>query len=274
MEKILLIDAMNSIYRAKVSFAKKEEGQEDFNIVFNFFRNLRAHIEEFRPTKVFFCLEGKNSFRKEIYGDYKANRIIKISSEKELKSKEDFNRQKDIILNLLRCLPITQVYADRFEADDVLITLSFNLKDEEVIIVSNDGDLIQILQKGLSNVKIYNPFKKQFVENPDYHVLTFKCFGDKSDNVPKLASEKKAIEFASDPKKLLEFLSIEENRANYNLNKQLVELQMVPEDQLQFIECKPNFDYLRQEFNRMEFKTMVNDDYWERFVETFSRLTP
>lgn len=282
-DKVLLIDALNFFHRSNIFFKPKSssvgwsEGnlseqpdiQPDFTCVYLFFRNLRALIERLTPTKVFFCLEGKNSFRKAIYPEYKANRIVKTGSA-QFQAKEKLLKQADIAFDLLHYLPITKVFADTFEADDVINTLAHNLKDEEVIIVSNDRDLIQILQTELKQVKLYN--HKDFVEAPSYHFLTFKCFGDKSDNVPHLASEKRAIAYATEPKKLLEFLSSEENRANYSLNKQLVELKMIPDDQLQVVQPEVNYEHLRTEFTRMDFKSILEEKYWDRFVKTFQTL--
>lgn len=282
-DKVLLIDGLNFYHRANIFFKPKPnpvgwsesnlyeqpQVQPDLTCVYQFFRNLRALIERLSPTKVFFCLEGKNSFRKALYSEYKANRIVKTGSEKS-RTKEQVLEQADIAFNLLQYLPITKVFADTFEADDVINTLAHNLKNEEVIIVSNDKDLIQILQTELKQVKLYN--HKDFVEAPDYHFLTFKCFGDKSDNVPRLASEKKAIEYATDPKKLVEFLSSEENRANYNLNKQLVELRLVPDNDLQFVQPTVDYPFLFKEFTKMEFASIVEEKYWDRFVKTFQTL--
>lgn len=272
-DNILLIDGINFIYKGNIFFKSKDDTKPSFTIVYNFFRNLRTLIEEFNPIKIFFCLEGSNSFRKKIYSEYKSNRIIKNASENKIKAREDFNRQKDIILKLLNHLPITQCYSDTYEADDIIATLAENLKDENVIIVSNDKDFTQLLQGQHSSLKIFNPFKKVFLVSPEFHFLTFLCArGDSSDNVPSLMSERKAIELASDQNKLKEFLSKEENRSNYSLNKELVELKIINNEELIFNNYNINFDKLKYAFLEMEFQSMIEEKYWERFVKTFERL--
>jgi 5'-3' exonuclease len=45
----------------------------------------------------------------------------------------------------------------------VVATLAEDLKDEDVVVLSNDSDFIQLLQKGYEHFKIYNPFKKQYM---------------------------------------------------------------------------------------------------------------
>lgn len=269
MAKVLLIDGLNMIHRGNIKFGPQDPDKQSFHIVYNFFRSLRASIASFEPSKVFFCLEGKNNFRYSLFADYKANRIIKKAS----KSSEDVDRQRDIVIDLLAFLPITLAHADRFEADDVIGSLCENLKDEDVTILSSDSDFIQLLQKGL-NVKLFHPGTKEFIEAPTHHYLGWKVLrGDKkTDNIPGLMSDAKATAMITDPKLLEEFLSIEENRAAFNLNKQLIELSPVPDDELILKEGSLNLEVLKEEFSKMELKTILVEKYWVTFTETFSSL--
>lgn len=278
MDKVLLIDGMNFIYRGNIKFGwgsdyNVEENKPSFVIVYNFFRNLRATIEEFKPNKIFFCSEGSRNFRFDLFPDYKANRIIKRAT-MDKENADDFSRQRDIIYELLHHLPISIVRSERYECDDVIYTLVDNMKDEEIIIVSNDSDFIQLLQKGYKNLRIYNYNKKNYIAAPDYHYVSYKSLrGDKSDNIPGIVGPKTAEKLVSDIKKLAEFLDAsEENRANYALNKSLIELRIVPDDELQFIDYATDFVYLKEQFMKMEFKTMVEDKYWNRFCDTFEGL--
>lgn len=272
MDKILLIDGHNFMWRANITFGKKQQ-EPSFTMVYNFFRGLRALIEEFQPNKVFFCLEGANNFRYKVYPEYKANRLIKKASDAEDKY-ADFHRQKDIIISLLKNLPINMVKADEFECDDVIATLSESLKDEEIIIISNDSDFIQLLQKDFKSLKIYNPFKKKYMVAPEYHYLTWKCLaGDKqTDNIPSIVGPKTAEKIATDINKFGEFLNNEENKSNYNLNKILIELKIIPDDCLQIFDYDTNFNIVKEQFSKMDFKSMVEEKYWDRFCGTFSNL--
>lgn len=279
-DKILLIDYLAFVYRGVVKFGwgdKEQPAGPSFTIVYNFFRNLRSVVEQFQPTKVFICCEGQNVFRYSLYPDYKNNRIIKtadIKTDKKVATKEDFNRQRDIITNLLPNLPITIVSSEEFEADDVITTLVENLKDEEVVIYSGDKDFIQLLQKGYKNLKLYSPVKNDYVVAPDFNYLTFHTLrGDQIDNIPSIAGPKKAEKLATDIKAFAEFLdSSEENKANYKLNLSLIELKIIPDERLQFVECHTNFAYLKEQFAKMDFKSVVENNYWERFIKTFEGL--
>lgn len=266
------------IWRANIGFKQpikpidgwedKKESKPDFITTFNFFRNLRPLVEQFTPDKIFFVLEGHPIHRYNLYPEYKANRLIKTAS--RLEACEIFNIQREIILSVIKYLPLTIIKAENYECDDVIGTLAENLKDEDVTILSSDSDFIQLLQKGYNNLKIYNPIKKQFMEAPEYHYLAWKCLaGDASDNIPKLLTPAKALKTIQDSSKLEEFLSSEENRANFNINKQLIEIKMIPEEELILEECVKNFDLLKEEFVKMEFNSIVNEVSWKKYIDTF-----
>lgn len=271
MDKILLIDGQNAIFRASVIFGSPKEVDDSYIIIFNFFRNLRVIIEKFSPDKCFFALEGHPKFRYDLYSDYKANRIIKEASkqaarDKVLKCSED-------IVRLLNHIPITICRAANFEADDLIGTLCENLKDEDLTVLTNDSDYIQLLQRNYSNIKIYNPIKKEFMAAPAYSQIVFKCIaGDKSDNIPALLKPKQVTKHLEDPELFAKFLQIEENRANFNINRQLVEFRMIHEEEISLVEGVRNFDLLKQEFSKMKFESIINENSWNKFVHTFDCL--
>lgn len=286
-ERILIVDGLNFIYRGVLNFNTKPTAEQllkmsdaekealankiDYTIVYNFFRNLRALIENFEPSKCFLILEGQPEFRKVLFPDYKKNRIVKSGSTKE-KARHNVLRQADIIYKLASLLPVTLVRAAAYEADDTIYTLATNLKDEEVIIISTDSDMIQAIQN-LSghDIKLFNPKTKEFIQAPEYLYLVWKSIaGDTSDCIPSVASEEVASVLAQDTSALKEFLAKEENRANFSLNKELIELRLVPEDQLIFTDYTVNYDALFDEFNKLEFVSLLKEPYKEKFIKTFA----
>lgn len=273
MDKILLIDAHNAMWRACVKFGGPPSVEVDDSIIFafNFFRNLRPLIEEFEPDKCFFVLEGHPQFRYDLFSDYKANRIIKQASKQDTNAK--FFKTKDIILPLMQYLPITTCRAANYEADDVIATLCDNMKEEDLTIVSNDSDYIQLLQRNYKQIRIFNPIKKMDMENTPYPYVAWKCLnGDKSDNIPALLKPKKALNTVNDPNLFKSFLEVEENRANFNINRQLIEFRNVPEDEIILHEGHSNFEQLKQAFTEMKFESIINDKSWPRYVSTFNCL--
>jgi hypothetical protein len=243
---------------------------ERYGYVFNFFRNLRPLIEQFAPEKCFFVLEGHPQFRYDLYSDYKANRIIKTASVGK-EANEKFLRAKDLIVPLIQHLPITRARASAYEADDVVATLSGNMREEAITILSNDSDYIQLLQLGYPHLRIYNPIKKDYMVAPEYPYVAWKCLaGDKSDNIHPLLKPKKAIDTVSSPQLFHNFLQVEENRANFTINRQLIEFRSVPVEEIDLQEGQRNFLFLKEAFSMMKFETIVSPGKWEKFINTFN----
>lgn len=300
MDKVLLIDAHNAMWRASIGFGpkketvpsgpvdnddgwemrgdpapppdlEKEKKTDEFVLIFNFFRNLRPIIELFAPDKCFFVLEGHPQFRYDLFSDYKANRIIKQAASQEKLS--SFLKNKDEIVRILQHFPVTVARAANYEADDVIATLCDNMKDEELTILSNDSDYIQLLQRGYSNCRIYNPIKKTFMDAPAYPYVAWKCLnGDKSDNIPALLKPKKALDTVNSPELFKKFMEVEENRANFSINRQLIEFRSVPMEEITIHEGLRNFDIVKQEFTRMDFQSIINDKSWAKYIKTFDCL--
>jgi 5'-3' exonuclease len=293
-DTVLLIDANNFIYRGVMTFAPKKETassnpswgagamptpkveppSDEYVVAYNFFRNLRVLIENFQPAKAFFVLEGHPQFRYDLFSDYKANRIVKTGSTQS-ESHERFEKALPDILRLLKLLPITQAKAEKYEADDTIATLADNMREEDVIIVSNDTDFIQVLQKGYRNVRVYAPSKKEFMEAPDFLYVAFKSLkGDKSDNIPGVPGigEKRAEKLCRNPEKLKEFLDVAEHGAHFRTNRSLIEFRMVPLHEIITEDGQSDFAALKEEFARMEMPSMVREPYWTKFVETFNCL--
>lgn len=274
MDKVLLIDAHNQMWRACVKFgAVQPDVPDEVIFAFNFFRNLRPLIEDFEPAKCFFVLEGHPQFRYDLFADYKANRIIKLAEAKSKESNERFLRTKDIIVPLMQHLPITTCRASNYEADDVVATLCENMQAEDLTVLSNDSDYIQLLQRGYPQIRIYNPIKKDFMEAPPYPYVAWKCLnGDKSDNIPALLKPKKALEAVTNPEAFQRFMDVEENRANFSVNRQLIEFRSVPLDDISMKEGQKDFDSLKKAFAEMKFESIINDKSWEKYCKTFDCL--
>src|SRR5690606_32461613 len=122
------------------------------------------------------------------------------SVEKSQDTLDQFSEQSRIVIDLIKKLPITSIRAANYECDDLIASLCDDMKDEELTVLSNDSDFIQLLQRGYSNINIYNPIKKEFMVAPEYHYVGWKCLsGDSSDNIPKLLTPKKALKTISNP---------------------------------------------------------------------------
>jgi len=284
MDKVLLIDYCNFAWRANNVFkpsAKVDPAyafpatqvSDEYVMVYQFFRNLKALIAQFIPDKCFVVLEGHPQFRYDLFPEYKANRIIKVASTSKSEANERFEKSSPEIIRLLKHLPLSIVRAAKYEADDLIATLVEDMREEEVIIASGDTDFIQLLQKGYTNVKVYSPVKKEFMTAPEAHYLALKSLrGDKSDNIKGLVGEKTALKLVSNPDKLEAFLELEENRSLFNINMELIQLRQVPSEEIEIEEGVINFEALKEEFSKMLLPSMLKEPYWTNFCETFKEM--
>lgn len=131
---------------------------------------------------------GQKSFRNDIYSAYKANRPP---------APEDLIPQFPLVREAAEALNIATVELQGFEADDLIATYTklAHRQGMEVIIVSSDKDLMQLVGDG---VTMLDPMKsktigvaevkEKFGVAPDKVLDALSLIGDSSDNVPGVPS--------------------------------------------------------------------------------------
>jgi 5'-3' exonuclease len=151
---------------------------------------IRMHIKNFRSEygEVILCCDNRKYWRKEFFPFYKAGR--KKAREK---SALDWHMIFDMLgkfkLELKESFPYKVIDVDGAEADDIIGTLAPRYcKNEKVLILSSDGDFLQLQQYG--NIKQYNPSQKKFVksEHPLIELKEKIIRGDKGDGIPNMFS--------------------------------------------------------------------------------------
>lgn len=212
MKKTLyLIDGYGLIYRSYFAFTGRHLFSPDgknVSALFGFFRTLFSLLRNREVPLLAVALDPlTKTFRHEIFPEYKATRD---------KTPEELHDQIPEIEALLDLLGIPTIRVDRFEADDILGTLS-TLSAEEgrpCVIVSGDKDILQLVNQ---QVRVLRPSKGDLVEYGPDEVLAdwgvpperivdyLALTGDSSDNIPgvKGIGEKTAV------KLLAEFGSLE-----------------------------------------------------------------
>jgi 5'-3' exonuclease len=205
---------------------------------------LRSHVKQFRGEygEVVLCCDNKKYWRKKFFPFYKAGR--KKTREK---SDLDWHLIFDILGNLKRELkenfPYKVVDVEGAEADDIIGTLTpLYSSNEKVLILSSDGDFLQLQQ--YKNVKQYNPTQKKFVksENPLLELKEKIISGDKGDGIPNVLSP--ADCFVRDLRqkpitknKMQQMLNEaygdwedENARIGFSRNQTLIDLRQIPDD--------------------------------------------
>jgi 5'-3' exonuclease len=271
---ILALDFMNAAHRARSGFLAG-----DYPVVFNFFRGFRALVEQFKPNRVYVALEGRPHARHALMGEYKANRVV-AADDPRAAEMANFFRQVDIIKELLNSyFPVSVVRHPDFEADDTIANLiSRSTSAVPWVLVSSDTDFIQLLQTQ-SNLRLYNPVRKEFVEAPaDYDYVTWKALrGDATDNIPGVpgVGDKTADKIASDPDLLTEYVSRPEVEPIFTRNYDLIRFAEWNDDERgEMTSSSPtkDWDTVKSRFSQFEFASIVKDGTWQKFVGTFDKL--
>jgi len=216
--------------------------------------SIRMYNKRYREEygEMVICADGMNTWRKDFFPFYKANR--KKGREE---STEDWN-EIFRILHLVRdeirdYLPYKVIHMEGIEADDIIGTLTMQTQEfgmaEPVMIVSSDKDFIQ-LQK-FNNVKQFSPIQKKMVtnDNPRTYLFNHIMRGDSGDGIPNVLSADDT--FVSDKQqtplrqtRINEWLENSDNLReamdediyrNYQRNKKLIDLTDIPEDLQQTI---------------------------------------
>lgn len=152
---------------------------------------LRNHIKNFRNEygEVVLCCDNRKYWRKEFFPFYKAHR-----KKNREKSDLDWHMIFDMLGKFKQELkdnfPYKVIDVEGAEADDIIGTLvPRHASQEKVLILSSDGDFLQLQQWG-SNVKQYNPALKKYLksENPLEELKEKIIRGDKGDGIPNVFS--------------------------------------------------------------------------------------
>jgi hypothetical protein len=211
--------------------------------------SIRMYNKRYRNEygQMVICADGMNTWRKDFYPFYKANRK-KSRDESSMDWTEIFR-----ILHLVRdeirdYLPYKVIHMEGVEADDIIGTLTMQTQEfgmgEPVMIISSDKDFIQ-LQK-FNNVKQFSPIQKKLVTDPSPRMYLFNHVmrGDSGDGIPNVLSpddtfvterqqtplRKTKIAEWLDQSDNLRNVMDEEIYRNYQRNKKLIDLTDIPED--------------------------------------------
>lgn len=196
--KVLIIDTFYYLHRSFHAFPitmQTVEGRS-VNILFGFTKSVIDLIITFKPTHIVFSWEtmSQPSFRRDIYKQYQANRALSIDPEKD----EAFKNQLPLIYEAIETFGTKEIYEDGFEGDDIIGTFATKAHQQgsDVIIASNDQDLMQLIN---DNISVYNSGRPPFIKSKLYDhdsflnrygfepetLIDYKALrGDPSDNIP------------------------------------------------------------------------------------------
>jgi len=185
-KKLYLVDVSSMFFRAYYAVRMLNNSQGlPTNAIYGFLSMSLKLLRDVRPDYMVYCYDRPEpSFRKDLDPNYKANRS---------EMPEDLSPQIPYIKKLTEALGIAAMEKEKFEADDIIGTLTrWGLDNQlEVIIVSGDKDFAQLIGPQVSmhdtmKNKIYNSegvYAKWGVR-PEQFIDYLAICGDSSDNIP------------------------------------------------------------------------------------------
>lgn len=223
-------------------FSKQEPANEDemiakFTKLFEdnlctFKRKLKCEWKDMYIVKD--CLR-ENIWRMKHYADYKKNRDDKKGEFNPLV----FNHTYNVILpSLVDKYKFNLVGYDTAEADDVVAVMHGMARakwpSRQVVIITNDNDYLQLhdshtLFYNCNNVDILQKVKDVLEVFIEWKVIK----GDVSDNIPAIfpkLGEKRALRLAKNREQLEKKLQDPDIKAQYELNKLLIDFSCIPTD--------------------------------------------
>jgi DNA polymerase-1 len=282
---LYLIDAMSLAYRAHYIFISRplinSKGQNT-SAAYGFTNSLLKLINDqsIEHAAVVFDEGEEDTFRKEIYEDYKAHRDP---------PPDELLENIPYIKEIVEAMDIPVLEMPNVEADDVIGTLAKQAEADgaDVVIVSPDKDFKQLLSE---HVSIYKPAKG----DQDFEIITDESFraeheldpvqfidmlalmGDSSDNIPgvygigektaqKLLREYDSVEnlidHADDLSGKRAREGMQEHADEAELSKRLVRIRTdldVGMEWEQLRRATPDEDKLRALFEELEFDSMLD----------------
>jgi hypothetical protein len=256
---MILVDYSQVALSAILSFQRELKGTE--SEIKNLIRHVTlSSLKSFKKKyskdygEMVICCDGRQYWRRDVFEHYKAGRK-KARDNSDLNWTLIFDTLSEMRDDLAKHFPYRVIHMDRAEADDVIAVLAKYTQDnllvqqglveesQKVMILSSDGDFIQ-LQK-YPNVSQYSPMQKKQIkanakELHEKKITHIVKAGD--DGIPNILSSddvfvKGERQKPVSAKRLQEFIDngflackTEEERRNWHRNTLLVDFDFIPED--------------------------------------------
>jgi len=194
---ILLVDALNVFMRHYIANPTMSDHGHHAGGIVGFLKSIRYLVDQIHPSEVIIAWEGGGSARRRaIFKDYKSGRrpqrLNRFYEDDIPNTVENKNYQVSRCIDILKLVPVKQIYVADCEADDVIGYLVKNIfSNQRCVIASSDRDYYQLLS---NRVIQWSPGQKKFISagevkrkfniSPENFCVA-RCFcGDGSDAIP------------------------------------------------------------------------------------------
>jgi len=274
---LFLIDGSSYIYRAFFALPRLANSKGfPTNAIYGFTNMLLKVLREYNPELIAVAFDAPGpTFRHEAFAEYKANRPV---------MPEELRAQIPYIKEITKALGIPILEKEGFEADDLIGTLAKKWDQGEVIIISGDKDLLQLISP---QVTMYDPMKNKKYQSreveeyfgvpPERVTDLMGLCGDTSDNIPGIPGIGKktaaelirrfgSIEELMNNLEKVENPKVRANLKNYApqalLSKELATLNLAAPINWEIKDLKkepPDLPKLQNIFGEMEFAKLLKE---------------
>ncbi|MBI1982269.1 MAG: hypothetical protein HYY87_03825 [Candidatus Levybacteria bacterium] len=195
MQRFVLIDGNAILHRAFHALPPlTSKNGELVNAVYGFFSMFLKILQDVKPTYLAVCFDrAAPTFRQQLYVGYQAQRP---------KTADELVPQIDLIHKILEKMKVSIFEIDGYEADDLIGTIAYQIQNSkfkiqnlEVIIVSGDRDMLQLVNShvkalmpitGITKMQLFNSeaVEEKYGIKPTQIVDYKALVGDASDNYP------------------------------------------------------------------------------------------
>lgn len=239
----LIIDGDSFIHRAYHGYKSDKNSTEKNFLIKGFTKMITKEINSRKPTYLAIVMDYQgDSFRKELYPEYKGNRPPKT---------EDFLLKVEEIHEYIRSSGLPYFCHKGVEGDDVIgyLAKSAQKRNWQTTILTGDKDMAQIVDKNTRLVDTrfkreinINNIKEHFgVEEPIQIIDFLALQGDKADNILGLegCGEKTALKIIEEYKTIENFINADENDI-YSKIRKTVRSEIKTQKIIKIIKENPN----------------------------------
>ena len=174
MNRFIILDVSNLAYRAlhTVGDLVHPDNPESYTGVIYQLWQTAIQLERHYETHNFaFAFDSRKSIRQVAYPPYKQKRKAEREAKEaaDLKAKlqrQGMHKQIDRLPKLLSEIGSVNLFGQTgYEADDMIASIVAHNPNNELVVVSTDSDLLQLLRPG---VTIYNPVSRKEITDEDF----------------------------------------------------------------------------------------------------------
>lgn len=192
--KYALIDTANTFFRARHVASRNADTWEKIGMALHLtLASVNQAVRRYGIDHVVFCLEGR-SWRKDVYGPYKKNRIVDAMSVTEAEKEESemfWDTYEKFTTFLKEKTNVSVLRHETAEADDLIARFIHLHPNDTHYIISTDTDYVQLIS---DTVHQYNGVAGELITLNGYFKENGKPVLDKEKN-PKLLEDPEYLLF-------------------------------------------------------------------------------